>query len=73
MNRNELLVELTSLLKNDENTVKIWKTLGDIVKLHKPSTPDMPNEPIFCEACTDYEIVNYPCSTIEIIENIFNG
>ena len=64
MTHDELLEEINTV----EHPWWMQDALRSIVELHTPSNPDYPDEPIWCEGCTKYEIVDYPCETILLIE-----
>ena len=69
MRNNELLAKLlvTDKTNMTREVIKWQLALCAIVELHKPEFIEF-HDVMYCEACTNHEIVNYPCSTIQAIE-----
>jgi hypothetical protein len=73
MKHDELLIHLM-VLKPEETietrAVKLNNAIRAVLELHKPypSKPHKPDGVLFCQQCTDYSTVNWPCGTIRAIE-----
>ena len=53
-----------------DGRAQYFDALRAVVELHKPypSKPHKPDGVLLCRECTDYSTANYPCATIQAIE-----